>query len=355
MSWRKMRSCKISDSIHFCHIREGNLCCLLLSAVDSALAQHLLISSELWNLPLSILPSRTQSSPIHVDRYISALQKLFPSHMGKKAKDKNPYILRGISSKAICGRRICKRTATLGTVKSTWLWRKRRWDTGTVLDGFATFSGIQYIPQSLVKGVSHAGFSFYFLSFLECTLFCHPVHTTKCFGLSSFRSNLLTTLLTTRQEAPMTQLRDIYSKSWINPGPKKNPHLRMSLLILPLFGMEKRFTAGTETVQCVAWCYLLNAEYQIRCITPLQIRQITLQAHTHARKKILGSLFTSWMSKIITLKFFKKKSSLNLNPDREAITTERWPCGTGVLTKSALSSQTASLPHHQSLLEGLTE
>lgn len=121
----------------------------------------------------------------------------------------------------------------------------------------------------------------------------------------------------------------------------------MSLLILPRFGMEKRFTAGTKTVQRVAWYYLLNEEYQILHIILLQIRQITLQADTHPRKKIPSSLFTSWMPEIITLKLKKKKSSLNLNPDREG--------GTGVLTKSSLSSQTASLPDHQSLLQGLFE
>lgn len=76
---------------------------------------------------------------------------------------------------------------SLGTVKSTWLWEKRRREhTGTVVDGFATHSGIQHIPLSLVKGVSRAGFPFYFLSVVECTSFHHPGHRTKCISLSSF-------------------------------------------------------------------------------------------------------------------------------------------------------------------------
>lgn len=50
-----------------------------------------------------------------------------------------------------------------------------------------------------------------------------PYHKMLRSRLFPFRSSLLTMLLTTRQEAPMTQLRDIYSESWINPGPKRIP------------------------------------------------------------------------------------------------------------------------------------
>lgn len=114
----------------------------------------------------------------------------------------------------------------LGTVKSIWLWGKRRWEQiGIILNGFATLSGMRYIPLSQVKGVSRAGFPFYFLSVVEFTSFHQPGHTTKCFSLSSFllEHNLLTTLLTTRQAALLPKLYDIYSETWVNPDPSSPP------------------------------------------------------------------------------------------------------------------------------------
>lgn len=76
---------------------------------------------------------------------------------------------------------------SLGTVKSTWLWEKRRREhSGTAVDGFATHSGIEHIPLGLEKGGSHAGFPFYFLSVVKCTSFHQPGHTTKRVSLSSF-------------------------------------------------------------------------------------------------------------------------------------------------------------------------
>jgi len=97
----------------------------------------------------------------------------------------------------------------------------------------------------------------------------------------------------------MPELHDIYSKSWINPGPRKKPHPRTSLLIMPLFGTEKGFATVTEIIQCVDH-YLLNTEYQILHITLQQIRQITFEADICPRKKIL--IFISWKTEIITLK-----------------------------------------------------
>lgn len=88
-------------------------------------------------------------------------------------------------------------------------------------NGFATPPGIQYIPLSQVKGISSAGFPSYFLSVIEFTSFHQPGHITQCFSFTSIflEHNCLTTLLTTRHTVLPPEQSDVYSESWINPGP----------------------------------------------------------------------------------------------------------------------------------------
>lgn len=78
-----------------------------------------------------------------------------------------------------------------------------------------------------------------------------PYHKMLQSQLFPFGTNLLTTLLSTRQAVLLPELCDIYSESQINPRPKKKLHPRMSLLIMPLFGTEKGFTTATEMIQWV--------------------------------------------------------------------------------------------------------
>lgn len=52
-------------------------------------------------------------------------------------------------------------------------------------------------------------------------------------------TDLLTALLSTRQAVLVPDLRDIYSESWIYPGPRIKLHPRMSLLSISLFGIGK--------------------------------------------------------------------------------------------------------------------
>lgn len=107
---------------------------------------------------------------------------------GKKQKIKNPiHYVGSLARPYINSESASKHLNRLGMVKSSWLWHKRRREhIGIVLDGFATLSSLQYITPSLVKGVSCAGFPFYFLSVVECTSFHQSDHTTKCFSLRSF-------------------------------------------------------------------------------------------------------------------------------------------------------------------------
>lgn len=188
-SWRKMRSCKRQSQITSTSLWHHRKQFVLSVPLSSRFCISPTSATFLWIIkPFSTHSAFTHTLPTsprgQINISTSEAASLTQEHLGKSKdfKDLVHYV------RSWARPFINPESATnLGTVKSTWLWEKRgREHTGTVVDGFATHSGIQHIPLSLVKGVSRAGFPFYFLSVVKCTSFHHPGHTVKCASFSSF-------------------------------------------------------------------------------------------------------------------------------------------------------------------------
>lgn len=187
----------------FCHTRENSVCCLLLSAVGSVLAQHLLIFSELWNFSLSILPSHTVITNPRGQINISTSEavSLKQEHMGKSKRfKKSIYYMGSLARPYINSESASKHLTSLRTVKSTWLWEKVgthwnciRWVCHTFWHSIyssESSEGSITCWLSFLLSVSHG------MHFISPS---RPYHKMPQSQLLPFGTNLLTALLSNRQ------------------------------------------------------------------------------------------------------------------------------------------------------------